>query len=54
MKPRTSPPPLHRRLWSGWMRVADWLGARRPLDLVCGMMIVIVAGQGLCQLLFDR
>lgn len=34
------------------MRAADWLGARRPLDLVCGMMIAILALKGLWDTLF--
>lgn len=24
-----------------WTRIVDWLGARRPLDLILGSMIVI-------------
>lgn len=24
-----------------WSRIVDWLGARRPLDLILGSMIVI-------------
>lgn len=24
-----------------WTRIVDWLGARRPLDLILGCMIVI-------------
>lgn len=24
-----------------WMRVADWLGSHRPLDLICGAVAII-------------